>query len=88
MDRPSPVKKHKKTASLSHVIQPHDTVMNESALPNGMRPMEAMLILSNAEKEILREQAAGQAQQFEVLGARHVNDLSRVSHPYFHSRGS
>ncbi|KAE9982171.1 hypothetical protein EG328_011083 [Venturia inaequalis] len=53
------------------------SIMNESALPNGMRPMEAMLILSNAEKEILREQAAGQAQQFEVLGARHVNDLSR-----------
>lgn len=52
-----------------------------------MRPMEAVLILPEAEKESLREQAAGQAQQFEVLGAKHVTDLSRVSraspHPPF-----
>lgn len=53
--------------------------MNGSALPTGMRPMEAVMILPDAEKESLREQAAGQAQQFEVLGAKHVADLSRVS---------
>ncbi|QDS73645.1 hypothetical protein FKW77_002352 [Venturia effusa] len=77
LDRPRPVKKHKKTASLSYLAQPYGSATNGSALPTGMRPMEAVLILPDAEKESLQVQAAGQAQQFEVLEAKHVTDLSR-----------
>lgn len=88
MERPRPIKKHKKTASLSYLVQPYETAANGSALPSGMRPMEAVLILPDAEKESLREQAAGQAQQFEVLGAKHVTDLSRVSLSSPHRRWS
>ncbi|TLD36875.1 Up-regulated during septation-domain-containing protein [Venturia nashicola] len=77
MERARPIKEHKKAATLSYLVQPYDIATNVSALPTGMRPMEAVLILPDAEKESLRDQAAGQAQQFEVLGAKHVADLSR-----------
>jgi hypothetical protein len=40
--------------------------------------MEAVLVLPESEKATLRKQAAGQAEQFEVLGAKHVQELSRV----------
>jgi hypothetical protein len=78
MERPRPVKKHKQSSSLSYLVKPYETETNGPELPTGMRPMEAVLILPDAEKESLRQQAAGQAEQFEVLGAKHVSDLSRV----------
>jgi hypothetical protein len=48
--------------------------------------MEAVLVLPESEKATLRKQAAGQAEQFEVLGAKHVNELSRVCLNLFFSR--
>ncbi|KAF2093169.1 hypothetical protein NA57DRAFT_48632, partial [Rhizodiscina lignyota] len=46
-------------------------------LPNGLRPCEAVTKLPDSEKEALRKQATGQAEQFEILGARNVASLSR-----------
>jgi hypothetical protein len=84
MERPRPIKKsHKKSSSLSYLVKPYETEPNGPPLPTGMRPMEAALILPDDEKESLRHQAAGQAEQFEVLGAKHVSDLSRVRRPTF-----
>lgn len=47
-------------------------------LPHGMRPSEAVVRLPDSEKETLRKQATGQAEQFEILGSRNVASLSRV----------
>jgi hypothetical protein len=48
-------------------------------LPTGFIPMQAVLVLPEVEKDMLRKQANGQAQRFEVLGAKHVESLSKVS---------
>jgi hypothetical protein len=60
------------------IFKPSDTDLDIPKMPTGLRPMEAVLVLPESEKATLRKQAAGQAEQFEVLGAKHVNELSRV----------
>ena len=35
-------------------------------------------MLPEMEKETLRKQASSQAERFEILGAKHVNNLSKV----------
>jgi hypothetical protein len=47
-------------------------------LPSGFKPLEAVLVLPESEKEVLKKQASGQAERFEVLGAKHVDSLSKV----------
>lgn len=47
-------------------------------LPTGFKPLEAVLVLPETEKDHLKKQASGQAERFEVLGAKHVDSLSKV----------
>jgi hypothetical protein len=47
-------------------------------LPTGLRPLEAAIMLPETEKDTLRQQAWSQAERFEILGARHVHNLSKV----------
>lgn len=66
----------KQSALLASAIEPQT---GESSLPSGLRPMEAVLVLPNSEKDIIRKQAIGQAENFEILGSKLVAQLSRVS---------
>ena len=50
-----------------------------ASLPKGLTPMEAAIMLPEVEKETLRKHASSQAERYEVLGARHVANLSQVS---------
>lgn len=50
----------------------------EGSLPTGLRPMEAVLVLPNSERDILHKHAVSQAESFEVLGSKLVAQLSRV----------
>ena len=72
-----PPSEPKETPLLASVIEDP----NKSALPIGLKPMEAVLVLPNAEKDIIRKQAIGQAQHFEILGSKLVAQLSRVRQP-------
>jgi hypothetical protein len=92
MDRSRPIKRTlKKQKSQPAMFKPSPPEFKPSELkeyeapklPTGLRPMEATLALSENEKAILRKQAAGQAEQFEVLEAKAVTDLSRVCIEYF-----
>ncbi|KIW06304.1 hypothetical protein, variant [Verruconis gallopava] len=49
----------------------------DEALPMGLKPTEAVLVLPNSEKDIIRKQAIVQAEQFEILGSKLVTQLSR-----------
>jgi hypothetical protein len=55
-----------------------DSGSSYATLPKGLSPMEAAIMLPEFEKETLRKQACSQAERFEVLGARHVSNLSQV----------
>jgi hypothetical protein len=70
-----------KSAEVAPLFRPVQQDIGSPKLPTGLRPMEALLALPEQEKAILRKQAAGQAEQFEVLGSKHVNTLSRVCIP-------
>lgn len=48
-------------------------------LPSGVNTNSVRKMYGVEECDILREQALGQARQFEVLRSRDVEDLSRVS---------
>lgn len=50
------------------------------SLPKGIRATDAASTLPSSELETLRRQAMGQASRFEVLHAKDVESLSRVSH--------
>jgi hypothetical protein len=62
----------------TEIFKPSEIDFDMPKMPTGLRPMEAVLVLPESEKAMLRKQAAGQAEQFEVLGTKHVNQLSRV----------
>lgn len=48
-------------------------------LPTGVKASDASSKFSQQDIEALRQQARGQAAQFEVLASKDVGDLSRVS---------
>ena len=73
LDMPSPDAKD--AALLASVIEPQS---GEGSLPTGLKPVEAVLVLANTEKDLIRKQAIGQAENFEILGSKLVAQLSRV----------
>ena len=73
LDMPSPDAKD--AALLASVIEPQT---GEGSLPTGLKPVEAILVLANTEKDLIRKQAIGQAENFEILGSKLVAQLSRV----------
>jgi hypothetical protein len=50
----------------------------ETSLPMGLKPVDAVLVLPNSEKDTIRKQAIVQAEHFEILGSKLVTQLSRV----------
>jgi hypothetical protein len=66
----------KDAALLASAIEPQT---GEGSLPIGLKPVEAVLVLPNAEKDLIRQQAISQAENFEILGSKLVAQLSRVS---------
>ncbi|KAF2404856.1 hypothetical protein EJ06DRAFT_525426 [Trichodelitschia bisporula] len=80
MERPRPKGVRRKAGSASGSsdgrASPSGTP-DSPALPRGLRPQAASVAMSQAEKEGLRQQAFGQADQFEVLGAKEVAAMSR-----------
>lgn len=73
VNRGRPVKRSKKSRDLTNGEEPDGW-----KLPSGFRPLEAVLVLPETEKDMLKKQASGQAERFEVLGAKHVETLSKV----------
>jgi hypothetical protein len=76
MDRGRPKKRSdsiKSTATKNNEQKAFET------LPQGIKASDALSKLSAQDIESLKRQALGQAAQFEVLNAKDVNDLSRVS---------
>jgi hypothetical protein len=73
METPSPDRHI--DALLTSTVEPET---GEASLPMGLKPMEAVFVLPNSEKDTLRKQAFVQAEQFEILGSRLVTQLSRV----------
>jgi hypothetical protein len=75
---PTPQPAMTKSNDLPPLFGPVQQDFEPPQMPTGLRPMEALLTLPEHEKALLRKQAAGQAEQFEVLGSKQVNSLSRV----------
>jgi hypothetical protein len=84
MDRARPIKRCAKKPNSHPLLEPNSQPEPDNwSLPAGLKPLEALLLLPEPEKEKLRKQATGQAEKFEVLGSKHVEALSRVSRiPY------
>jgi hypothetical protein len=73
INRGRPVKKSKKSKDLSSEQEPDGW-----KLPTGIKTLEAAQILPESERDMLRKQACGQVERFEVLRSKHVNTLSKV----------
>jgi hypothetical protein len=71
--RGRPIKKSKKSKDLSSEQEPDGW-----RLPTGIKTVEAALVLPESERDILRKQACGQVERFEILRSKHVNSLSKV----------
>jgi hypothetical protein len=70
-----PITDAKDAALVASTVEPET---GETALPVGLKPMEAVIVLPNSEKDTLRKQAIVQAEHFEILGSKLVTQLSRV----------
>jgi len=80
IERGRPVKrslKHKKSVSSSESAR---NISEASKLPDGVSPADAILKIPGMEQNVLRIQAGQQVEKFEVLRARDVSHLSKVSH--------
>jgi len=71
--RGRPTKKPKRSRDLGHGEEPDGW-----RLPSGLKLQEAIIAMSEGEKHMLKKQASGQAERFEILGAKHVDSLSKV----------
>lgn len=71
--RGRPVKKSKKSRDLSSEQEPDGW-----KLPTGINTLEASQVLPESERDMLRKQACGQVERFEVLRSKHVNTLSKA----------
>ncbi len=71
--RGRPVKKSKKSRDLSSEPEPDGW-----KLPTGINTLEASQVLPESERDILKKQACGQVERFEVLRSKHVNTLSKA----------
>ena len=71
--RGRPIKRSNKSKDLSSEQEPYVW-----KLPTGFKTSEAALVLPESERDILRNQACGQVERFEVLRSKHVNSLSKV----------
>lgn len=71
----------KSVGLLASIVEPE---VGETELPTGMRPVEAARTMAQPEKDIVRKQAFGQAEQFEILGSKLVSQLSRVCPLHYH----
>lgn len=71
--RGRPGKKPKRSKDLGHGEEPDGW-----RLPSGLKLQDAIIAMSDGEKDMLKKQASGQAERFEILGAKHVDSLSKV----------
>jgi hypothetical protein len=78
MDRGRPKKRADGTIIKSAETKASEQKAFES-LPQGIKATDASSLYSNAEMDMLRKQAIGQAAKFEVLNSKDVERLSRVS---------
>jgi hypothetical protein len=73
LDRGRPIVRSKSTKSLKK----DSDLIDYATLPTGLLPADATIVMPYCEKEILRKQASSQAERFEILGTKHVNNLSK-----------
>ena len=71
--RGRPGKKSKKSRDLSSEQEPDGW-----KLPTGINTLEASQVLPESERDILRKQACGQVERFEILRSKHVKTLSKA----------
>jgi hypothetical protein len=82
MERGRPVKRKEPvppTDTATPETSPKEEADDYATLPTGLQPMQAALILPDAEKLKIRKQATSQAERFEILGYQEVSGLSKVS---------